>query len=83
MREALFWLGIVLLVWGPGFSVLFCANGGDEKKLLNVVSALEESPNSLHRWWGSSLSIVLGKGSRWALSASGFLLLFVMKLSEV
>lgn len=83
MRESLFWLGVVLLAWAPGFSILFYANGGDEKKLLDLVSTLTSSPRLVARWWGKSLTFVLGMGSRWALSAMGLLLLLVMKLADV
>ena len=81
MREALFWTGIVLLAWGPGFTALFYSNGGDENKLSAAVSTLEASQKPIRRWWGKSLSLVFGKESRWVLSASGLVLLFVLKLA--
>lgn len=82
MLETLFWIGVVLLVWGPSFTVLFYSNGGREDKLAAAVSGLKASPSSMRRWWGMFLSLAFGKEWRWVLSALGLIVLLVLKLAE-
>jgi hypothetical protein len=82
MRDVVFWIGVMSLVWGPCFTVMYYSDGGEERKLSDELAILKENQNKLRRWWGMSLSLVFGKGTRWVISAFGLVTLIALKLAE-
>lgn len=82
MHETVFWTGVVLLIWGPGLTVMFYGYGGDEGELSASVARLEASRSAFVRAWGKLLALSIGRGWRWVLSACGAVLLLGLKLAE-
>lgn len=81
VHETLFWIGVVLLVWGPAFTVLLYANGGQEGGLATEIADLEANRTLMRRWCGMLMSFFFGKGSRWLFSAAGLVLLLLLKFA--
>lgn len=78
MRDVFFWTGIYLMFWGPGFTLTYM---GNEKDLATAIRRHQASLVWAERWFGHFFYVFCDQLSRWLVSATGLVLLFVLKLA--